>query len=438
MTLHYISVTYRRLLAALIIALLLSSPLAAKQIEELDRIVAVVNKGVITKSELNRRIQLLKKQLKESKTKLPPESVFRKQVLERLIIETLQLQIAEKRGIRVNDETINRVISNIARENKLSLDKFRQVLAKDGVSFAEFRTNIKNNLIMDRLKSQIVDKEVHITHQEVNTHLTRMLKQGDRQMEYRLSHILIAIPEAATPEQINKSKARAEKILQQLNQGADFAQTAIASSDDQNALKGGRMDWLKAAQLPTLFADIIFKMSTGDISKLIRSPSGFHIIRLDDKRSNSEKRFINQTLARHILIKTNTVTDDLTARTRLEKLRQRIQTGEDFATLAKANSDDKGSAIDGGSLGWSSPGKFVPEFEKQMNKLKPGELSPVFRSQFGWHLVQVMSRRRYDNTEEYQRMQIQKMIHNRKANEALENWLRRTRDEAFVEYYLDN
>ena len=433
---HYLLLN--ALLPAILSGLFFIPPSQARQVEELDRIIAVVNKDVITRIELDKRIQLLKKQLKAKKTQLPPESVFRKQVLERLILEQIQLQMAQQRGIRVNDETINGVITDIARENKLSLDGFRKVLSKDGVSFAEFRENIKNNIMMDRLKGQIVNKEVTITKQEVDTYLEKTSKDGDQQTEYKLSHILIAIPEAATPKQIEDSKTRAEKILKQLRNGADFAKTAIASSDDQQALKGGQMDWLRSAQMPDLFADEIVSMKTGQLSKLIRSPSGFHIVRLDKKRSSSNKHIVKQTLVRHILIKPNTVLSDQAAKQKLEKIRQQIAGGADFAKLAKTHSDDKGSALNGGSLGWSSPGKFVPSFEKTMNKLKQGELSEVFRSQFGWHLMQVMSRRKHDDSDEYNRTQIQKMIHNRKANEAIENWLRRIRDEAYVEYYLDN
>lgn len=412
-------------------------PLFAQQVVELDRIVAVVNKDVITKTELNKRIELLKSQLKKNKTQLPPESVFRKQVLERMIMETLQVQFATRRGIRVSDETVSKVIDNIARENKLSMDKFRKVLARDGVSFTEFRENIKRNILMDRLKAQIVDKEVTITSQEVDTYLAKANKQGDQQLEYRLSHILVTIPEGANPDQIDKAKAKAEQIITKLQQGADFAKTAIANSDGQQALRGGSLGWLKSAQLPTLFADIIAEMKAGEISKLVRSPSGFHIIKLDNKRS-SKKHMVDQTLVRHILIKTNTVTSDQAARNKLEMLRKRLLAGEDFAKLARTHSDDKGSAIDGGSLGWSSPGKFVPEFEKVMRNLKQGELSNVFHTQFGWHVLQVMSRRKHDDSDEHNRIQIRKMIHKRKAGEAVENWTRRIRDEAYVEYHLNN
>lgn len=424
------------LLLGTLISLYPASASLAQPVKELDRIIAVVNDNVITKSELQRRIRVLKQQLREEKVKLPPESVFRKQVLERLVMENIMVQLASRRGIRISEEGVNRYISSIAQSKKLTLSQFRKILQKDGISFAEFRQNIKDNMMMDQLKRQFVETEVKITRQEVDSHLANMSR--GKQTEYQLAHILIGIPEAASPEQIEKSRVKAQSVLKKLKKGADFGQTAIASSDGQQALKGGRLGWLKAAQLPSLFATTIEKMSPGNISDLIRSPSGFHILKLENKRSKGGKHIVKQTLARHILIKSDAVTSDTQAKQKLTKIRQRILAGEDFAKLAKANSDDKGSAIEGGSLGWNGPGKFVPAFEQAMNKLKQGEISPVFRSPFGWHIVQVMSRRKHDDTEEYQRLQVQKLIHNRKANEAIENWMRRIRDEAYVEYQLDN
>lgn len=414
------------------------NPVHAKKVEELDRIIAVVNNDVITKTELDKRKHMLRMQLKRTKTEIPPESAFQRQVLEGMIVEKAQLQLAKRRGIRVSDEDVNRVITRMARENKISLDQFRKVLNKDGVSFSDFRDNTKNNIMLERIRGQIVDKEVNITKQEVDNYLKRSESLGGRSIEYKLSHIMISIPEAASPEQIAKSKQKAETVLKKLRKGADFAKMAIANSDDQSALKGGKMGWLKAAQLPSLFEEAISSMKKGQISSVIRSPSGFHIIKLEDKRSKSEKHIVNQVLARHILIKPNTVKSDQDVRRRLQELRKRIIAGEDFGKLAKLYSDDKGSALEGGSLGWMSPSQFVPEFEKELDRLKPGELSKVFKSRFGWHLVQLMSRRRRDDSDEYRRTQIKKLIYKRKANEVLNNWIRRIRDEAYVEYYLND
>jgi len=312
------------------------------------------------------------------------------------------------------------------------------VLERDGVSFAEFRQSIKRDLTIERLKNQEVDKDVTVTTQEVDNLLLQSAKQGNSKAEYHLGHILISIPEAATPAQIDEKMHEAMRVLKQLRQGDDFAKTAIASSDGQQALQGGNLGWLKVGQLPTIFADTILQMNPGEISEPLRSSSGFHIVKLIAKRNQGRKNVIEQTLARHILIRTDEVTSNQAAKERLERIRKRISGGEDFAQLAKAHSDDKASAADGGSLGWVNPGAMVKRFEQAMNSLKPGELSQPVRTRFGWHLIQVMSRRQHDNSSEQERLQARRLIHKRKANEALENWSRRIRDEAYVEYRLNN
>jgi len=442
MTFSSLTISRPPLIAWLALAMALAAfnpqDLQAKQIVELDQIITIVNDDVITATELERRIHLITQQLKQSRTQLPPAEILRKQILERLILEKIQLQLAGKRAIRIGDETINRMIDNIARENKLSLTAFRTVLERDGVSFAEFRQSIKRDLTIERLKTQEVDKQVNITTQEVNNFLLKSAKQGNSKTEYRLGHILISIPEAATPAQIDEKKTKATQVLNQLRQGDDFAKTAVASSDGQQALQGGELGWLKAGQLPTIFADTILRMKPGEISEPLRSSSGYHIVKLINKRNQGQKSLIEQTMARHILIRTDEVTSDRVAQERLERIRQRIIAGEDFGKLAKAHSDDKASALDGGSLGWVSPGSMVKRFDRAMDALKPGELSQPVRTRFGWHLLQVMSRRQHDNSSEQQRLQARRLIHKRKANEALENWSRRIRDEAYVEYRLNN
>ena len=410
----------------------------AKQIVELDQIIAVVNTDVITKTELERRVFLIRQQFKQKKTRMPPDSVLQKQVLERLILEKIQIQHAERRGIRISDEHINRVIENIAKENRLTLQQFRKVLAKDGVPFAEFRDNMKSQMASEKLRNVEVERQITVTPQEVSNYLTQSAKTGKGKTEYHLRHILISIPEAASPEQIQQASKKADKTRQAIQKGADFAQTAIAESNGQNALQGGDLGWLKAGQLPTVFADTVLQMKPGETSKPLRSSSGFHIILLEETRSKNSKHKIKQTLTRHILIRTNQVTSDDDAKRKLNRLRERILAGEDFAKLAKNNSDDKGSAVDGGSLSWVSPKTMVPEFEKVMNETKEGVVSKPFRSQFGWHILQVMSRRTHDNSLEYERLQAHRQIQQRKTNEATENWLRRIRDEAYVEYRLNN
>lgn len=407
------------------------------EIIELDHVVAVVNDDIITANELETKIREIRKQLSARNTQLPPEQVLRKQILERMIIDEIQLQLANLSGIRIDDEGLNRVIANIARQNNMDLETFRQTLIRDGYDFAEFREEIRKELTINQLRKRQVEDKIFVTEQEVENQLARLEDQVDLDDEYHLQHILIPIPESASPEQIESARQKAEQVITQLKFGADFAQTAISVSAGQRALQGGDLGWIKRGQLPTIFADVIPRLAEGGLTPAIRSASGFHIVRLDAKRSTQQKRVVQQTLARHILIKPSELITSSEARIKLERLRERILNGADFATLAKANSDDPGSAADGGNLGWSSPGKMVPEFEDVMDKLKAGEISQPFESRFGWHLIQVLSRRDYDDTESYLKNQARQLIHKRKVTEETEHWIRRIRDEAYVEYRLE-
>jgi peptidyl-prolyl cis-trans isomerase SurA len=406
-------------------------------VKEIDHIVAVANDDVITNSELEIRMRLIKQQLQQRQAKLPPDDVLRKQILEQLIIERLQLQLAQRVGIRVDDETINRVINNIARENNFTIEQFRQVLAREGYDFADFRQNIKKDITISQLRKRRVENRVTVTEQEIDNYLINMASRRGSNDEFHLAHILIALPEAAGPDQIQAVKARAETILAQLRLGADFAETAIAVSNGQKALEGGDLGWRKAGQLPTLFSETVISMQVGQMSDLIRSPSGFHIIKLLDRRSKAQRHSVQQTLARHILIRPNEVISNADAKQRITRLYDRIQGGADFGQLARASSDDTASAVEGGSLGWVNPGVMVPEFEAEMNKLQPGQISQPFESQFGWHIVQVMARRQHDDTQQYERAQARQLIAKRKTEVAVENWLREMRSEAYVEYRLN-
>lgn len=420
---------------SLFILLLPASQLIAKpSVIPLDKIIAIVNNDIITQIELDERIHLISQQLKQQGSRLPSIDKLRKQLLERLILEKLQLDMATKTGIRINDEMVNRVIANIARENRLSMDQFRKVLEKDGFQFTDFRENIRREVTISQLRKIRVENKVNISEQEIDNYLNQNLKGKSTDFEYHLRHILIATPEAATPDQIEKAQKQAEKIVSDLQQGADFSQTAIAVSNDELALKGGDLGWRKTAQLPTFIAPLVDKMHKNEIKGPIRSASGFHIIKLQNQRNNSQKRIINQTMARHILISPTQVLSREEARLRLQGILQRIKNGDDFATLARANSDDKAAAAEGGSLGWVSPGSMVPAFEEEMNKLKPGEISKPFMTQYGWHIVQVLSRRKHDNTQQFQRSQAIKLIRKRKTEEAIQDWLRRLRAEAYVDY----
>lgn len=418
----------------LLLVLPFTQLVAKSAVIPLDKIIVIVDDNIITQTELNDRVTLISQQLKQQGSQLPSQENLRKQVLERLILEKLQLNIAKNTGIRINDETVNRVIANIANENRLSMEQFRAVLTKDGYQFSDFRENIRREITISRLRKIRVENKINISEQEIDNHLNQYSNGQSTDDEYRLSHILVATPEAATPDQIDEAKVKAQNIVSELESGENFTKKAIAVSNDELALKGGDLGWRKIAQLPTLFSPIVRKMRKNDIKGPLRSPSGFHIIKLQDKRSNSKKNLVNQTMARHILITPTQILSREEARLRLKAILQRLKNGEDFANLARASSDDKAAAAEGGSLGWLSPGTTVPIFEEEMNKLKPGEISEPFMTQFGWHIVQVMSRRKYDNTKQFQRSQATQLIRKRKTEEAVQDWLRRLRAEAYVDY----
>lgn len=403
---------------------------------DLDRIVAVVDDSVILQSDLDDMMATVKRQMKQEDGQMPPDDVLRKQVLERLIMMRLELQYAERTGIRVDDEALNAALNNIAQQNKMSLGDFRLALEREGFDFARFRENIRNQMIITRLQQRQANSMVTVTDQEVDNFLANEKNQGGVADEYKLAHILIAVPEGATPDKIQAARAKAQRVLNELRGGADFRKMAVSVSDDQQALEGGDLGWRSKAQIPSLFVDVITHMKPGDTSDLIRSPSGFHIIKLYDHRG-SDQHTITQTHARHILIRTNDLVSDDDARERLAQLKQRIEGGDDFAALARAHSDDPTSAAKGGDLGWVNPGDLDPQFEEVMNGLAPGKLSEPFRTQYGWHIVQVLARREHDDSAEYRRNTAREMIRKRKAEEEVEVWLHRLRDEAYVEYRLD-
>lgn len=415
--------------------LLLSTSLAAA-VQELNGIAAVVDDDVITWSELNQRVESISQQLAQRNTPLPPRNILERQILERLIIEQLQLKRAEQAGIEVDDESLNKVIANIARENKMSLDQFRKALIRDGMSFAYFREQIRNEIIISRLRTSQVDNRVTVTPQEVDTFLESQMNQLEKNSEFHLYHILIDIPGSASPEQIQAARAKGEEVLNKLRQGADFQQMAVSYSSGQQALEGGDLGWRRAAQLPTLFAEIVLNMKPGEVSKLIRSSSGFHILKLTEKRGQ-ERHMIRQVKARHILLKRSPLVSDSEARTRLSRLRERILGGADFAELARAHSDDPGSAAKGGELGWADPEIYVQAFQEALSNTPKGTISRPFKSQFGWHILQVQGWRKHDNTEETMRNQAFQALRQRRIEEEQQDWLRRLRDEAYVEYRLE-
>ncbi len=403
----------------------------------LDRIVAIVNEDVIMYSELEARMRRVQGQMEQQGVRLPPRPVLERQVLDSLIQNRIQLQLAERSGIRVDDEMLNRAISNIAAENQVSLTQFREILEKDGFSYEQFREDIRNEITLTQLRKRQVENRIIVTEREIDNFLANQEFQGNLQTEIRISHMLFSLPEGATEEEISQVREMANSVRNDLLAGADFAELANTVSDGQNAANGGDLGWRKSDEIPTLFSDYIPDMAKGDISELIQSPSGFHIIKITDVKSD-EQSIVEQTHARHILIRTDELTSDDQAREKLEQLLLRIKNGDDFGLLAKGNSDDSVSAINGGDLGWRSPGELVPEFQREMDSLQPGEISKPFKSSFGWHIVQVLERRQHDNTESVKRGKARAIIHKRKLDEAMQNWARELRDEAYVEYRLDD
>ncbi len=414
----------------------LTTARGAEQGVALDRIVAVVDNDVVTQTELDRRLHTVTRKLSSRPGLMPPEELLRRQVLERMVLERLQLQMAERRGIRIDDLTLNETMRKIARRNGLSLEEFRERLVTSGIDYAEFREQVRNEVIIDKLHERVIDRKVRVTDQEVADFIASQGGALNGDVEYRLGHILIALPEGATPDEVKAARDKAVAIRKRLLEGEDFARLAASESDGQKALEGGDLGWRKSGGLPSIFTHDIAKLDVGDISEPIRSPSGFHLIKLEDRRGQASQ-VVRQTHARHILIKTTAVVDDDQARAKLEGLRQRLLKGADFAELARANSDDAASAVDGGDLGWSNPGELVPEFEEVMDSLQPGQISEPFRSPYGWHIVQVLGRRDYDGTEEVLHTQARRILRARKIEEQTELWERRLRDESYVEYRLD-
>ncbi|MBI3344642.1 MAG: peptidylprolyl isomerase [Gammaproteobacteria bacterium] len=411
---------------------------AAASATEVDRILAVVNDNVITKTDLEAEKHTVTQQMRQQNIEIPPNDVLNQQLLERLILKRLQLQLADASGIKVDDDTLNRAIETIAKQNNMSLKEFRGVLEHDGFDFAAFRENIRTEIVLSRLRQRQIANRITVTEQEVENLLATQKLQGDTgggDSEYHIAQILIALPEAPTPEQVQTANKKAEEVLAKLRAGADFKQTASAVSNDQQALQGGDLGWLKTGQLPTLFAEVVPAMKPGDVSDLIRSASGFHIVTLLDKRGGAQGgRIVKQSQVRHILVRTNELVSDKEAETRLAQLKLRIEGGEDFASLARSHSDDAASSVNGGSLGWVNPGDLAPRFEEVMNSLQPGQISAPFQTQFGWHIVQLIDRRDHDNTEEFRRSSARELIMQRKTEEETQAWLRSLRDEAYVEY----
>ncbi|MCV6636443.1 peptidylprolyl isomerase [Candidatus Albibeggiatoa sp. nov. NOAA] len=425
-----------KLLLATVLSLCLSVAVYAET-EVLDYIVAVVNDDVIVDSRLQREIKLVENKLLQKGVKLPPRGAFERQVLDRMILNLLQLQIAERTGVTTDDNSLNEALRKIAAQNGMDIQTFQQMIEEDdNYNFEQFREELKEDMIVGRLRQRQVTSRINVTQNEIDNFLANQVQQGNAQDEYLLYHILLALPEAVSPEELETNRAKAEDILKQLQAGADFQTIAVQYSNSQTATDGGNLGWRKAGEIPSLFAPALSEMKVGDISQLLQDSNGFHIIKLAEKRG-TEQFLVTQTRARHILIKTNELVSDFDAQQKLERLADELlNAGADFAQLARSYSEDTLSASEGGNIGWKNPGDFPPEFEEVLNDLAIDELSQPFKTRFGWHLLQVEERRERDNTEAALRNKATQQIRNRKVEENLQMWLRQIRDEAYVEYRL--
>ena len=410
---------------------------AAARIALVDRIVAVVNKEVITQHELAERVNRVLKEMQRRGTSLPDRGEIEQQVLERLIVEKVQLQFARETGLRVDDLDLDRTVNRVAEGNKLSLAEFRLALERDTIRFDKFREELRNEILITRLREREVTSKITVSEGEIENFLLEQNERKGAATEYNIAHILVRVPEQASPEQLEARRARAEEALKRLKDGADFAQLAAAYSDAPDALQGGVMGWRSQERLPELFVEVLAKLKPGDVSNVLRSPAGFHVLKLFELRGAGAPLLVEQARVRHILVRTNELVSEDDAKRKLSNLRERIVNGVNFAELARLNSDDS-SASRGGDLGWVYPGDTVPEFERVFMDLKQMEVSQPVKTSFGWHLIQVLERRTADMSSERRRIEARKALLDRKADEAYQEWLRQLRDRAYVELRLED
>jgi peptidyl-prolyl cis-trans isomerase SurA len=410
---------------------------APARVALLDRIVAVVNKEVITQFELDERLSRVQKELQRRGTSIADRSEIERQVLERLIYERVQLQYARETGMRVDDLEVDRTVNRVAEGNKLSLTEFRQTLERDSIPFDKFREDLRNEILMTRLREREVNSKITISEGEIDNLLADQSENKETGTEYNIEHVLVRVPEQATPEQVEARRNRAEEVVRRLREGADFAQIAATYSDAPDALQGGVMGWRSQQRLPELFIEALAKVKPGGVTDAFRSPAGFHVIKLLEMRGAGAPLLVEQAHVRHVLLRTNELVSEDEAKRKLVALRERIVNGVSFAELARLNSDD-GSASRGGDLGWIYPGDTVPEFERAFADLKPMEVSPPVKTPFGWHLIQVLERRTGDMSTDRRRIEARKALLERKGDEAYQEWLRQLRDRAYVELRLED
>ena len=410
---------------------------APPRVVAIDRVIAVVNDEAITQYELDDARRVVVQQLKQQNVQQPAADVLDKQVLERLITERALLQHAKDSGIKVDDTQVERAIQRIAEDNKLTLDGLRQALAREGVAYVRYREDVRSEIVMQRLREREVDARITVSDAEVENYLATIKAQSGGEAEYRLAHILVLVPEQANAEQIEAKRRRAEEALKNIRGGTDFGQVAAGFSDASDALSGGNLGWRPGARLPTVFAETVRGMKAGDVSPVLRSAAGFHIVKLIERRSRNEPALVDQTHVRHILIRVNEITSEAEGKAKIDRLKDRLDGGAKFEDMAKLNSEDASSAK-GGDLGWLGPGDTVPVFEETMSKLTVNQVSAPVRTPFGWHLIEVLGRRKQDVSADRERTQAQLAIRQRKSDEAFQDWVRQTRDRAYVEVRLDD
>ena len=427
-----------RLLAPLFVLLALASQAAsAAELSSrgklLDSVAAIVNDNVVTTSELDDQVTMITSRLAEQKTQLPPADVLRKQVLDRLVLQEIQLQRADRLGLKISDEQLNAALADVASRNRLSLAQLPEALASQGVDYAGYRENMRKEIALSALRQRDVLSRINVTPRELEQFIERQKKLPSESSEYNVSHILIAVPQDASQAQVDELEKRAKDIYDRATGSEDFGRLAVAYSNSQTALEGGALGWRKGPELPTFLAEVIVTLKPGGVSQPMRTPSGFHLVKLNDVRSTAGNPVVDQIHARHILLKPNELEDDATVRQKLVGIRERILKGEDFAVFATSLSVDKETAVNGGDLGWSGPGSYVGEFDSALAGLSENEISEPFRTAFGWHIVQLLGKRSFDTTEETKRQRAFAQLRESKADEETELWLRRLRDEAFVE-----
>jgi peptidyl-prolyl cis-trans isomerase SurA len=433
---------YARLIVSTALALFVAGVCAQptnapSPVVTVDRVIAIVNDEAVTQYELDDARRVVQQQLRQQKVQPPAAEVLNKQVLERLITQRALLQQAKEDGVKIDDSQVERAIQRIATENKLSAEEFRKVLAQENIPYAKYRDDIRNEMVVQRLREREVDSKIQVSDAEVDQYLATLKAQNAGETEYRLAHILVTVPEQASADQIENRRRRAEDALRSIRSGADFAQVAAAFSDSTDALQGGNLGWRSGARLPTVFADTVREQKVGTVSGVLRCAAGFHIVKLLEKRNHDDATLVDQTHARHILVRVNELTSEAEAKAKIERMKDRLDSGANFADLAKLNSEDA-SATKGGDLGWLSPGDTVAEFDEAMKKLQPNQVSPPVRTSFGWHLIEVLERRKQDVTIDRARSEAQTAIRQRKADEAFQDWVRQVRDKAFVEIRLDD